>query len=159
MASSLWIYIPATPPRGPSSSVGIVTGYRLDGPGIEPPGDEISRTCPERPWVPPSLLYNGYQVFPGDKKSSRSVLLTPHSLLVPWSRKSTAIPLLSVRKFRPVEGRTLPYLESPIRLLLDCSSNVMAHGDARKGKWRGKLSNAVGSQYPSHYLRTCCIQQ
>ena len=34
----------------------------------------------------------------------------------------------------------------------------MAHGDAREGKWRGKLANAVGSQYPSHYLGTRCIQ-
>jgi len=26
---------------------------------------EIFRTCPGRPWGPPSLLYNGYRVFPG----------------------------------------------------------------------------------------------
>ena len=30
----------------------------------------------------------------------------------------------------------------------------MAHGDARVRKWRGKLANGVGSQYPSHYLGT-----
>jgi len=29
---------------------------------------EIFRTCPDRPWGPPSLLYNGYRVFPGGKK-------------------------------------------------------------------------------------------
>jgi hypothetical protein len=29
---------------------------------------EIFRTCPDRPWVPPSLLYNGYRVFPGGRK-------------------------------------------------------------------------------------------
>jgi hypothetical protein len=28
----------------------------------------------------------------------------------------------------------------------------------RVGKWRGKLANAVGSQYPSHYLGTRFIQ-
>ena len=44
--------------RGPGSAVGIATGYALDGPGIE------SRTCPDRPWGPTSLLYNGYRVFP-----------------------------------------------------------------------------------------------
>jgi hypothetical protein len=33
------------------------------------------------------------------------------------------------------------------------SWNVMAHGDAREGKWRGKLANGVGSQYSSNYLR------
>jgi len=30
-------------------------------------GGEIFRTCPDRPWSPPSLLYNGYRVFPGCK--------------------------------------------------------------------------------------------
>jgi len=34
----------------------------------------------------------------------------------------------------------------------------MAHGDAIVGNWSGKVSNAVGSQYPSHYLGTCSIQ-
>jgi hypothetical protein len=42
--------------------------YGLDGPGIESCGGEIFRTCPDRPWGPPSLLYNGYRVFPGDGK-------------------------------------------------------------------------------------------
>jgi hypothetical protein len=28
---------------------------------------------PEQPWVPPSLLYNGYRVFPGGKRSGRGV--------------------------------------------------------------------------------------
>ena len=40
---------------------------RLDGPEIESRWDEIFRTCPDRPWDPPSLLYNGYQVFPEGK--------------------------------------------------------------------------------------------
>ena len=54
---------------GRDSSVGIATGYWLDGPGIESRwGGEIFRTCPDRPWGPPSLLYNGYQVFPGGKE-------------------------------------------------------------------------------------------
>jgi hypothetical protein len=41
---------------GPGSAVGIATG------------GEIFRTCPDRPWGPPSLLYNGYRVFPGGKE-------------------------------------------------------------------------------------------
>ena len=54
---------------GPSSSVSIMTGYGVDGPGIESRwGGEIFRTCPDRPWGPPSLLYNGYRVFPGGKE-------------------------------------------------------------------------------------------
>ena len=28
---------------------------------------EIFRTLPDRPWGPPSLVYKGYRVFPGDK--------------------------------------------------------------------------------------------
>ena len=31
-------------------------------------GGEIFRTCPDRPWSPPSLLYNEYRVFPGGKE-------------------------------------------------------------------------------------------
>ena len=31
-------------------------------------GGEIFRTCPDRPWGPPSLLCNGYRVFPGGKE-------------------------------------------------------------------------------------------
>jgi len=38
---------------GPGSAVGIATGYELDG--------------PDRPWGPPSLLFNAYRVFPGGK--------------------------------------------------------------------------------------------
>ena len=33
-----------------------------------PGGAEIIRTCTDRPWGPPSLLYNGYWVFPGGKE-------------------------------------------------------------------------------------------
>ena len=51
---------------GPGSSVGIGTDYGLDGPGSKPGGDEIFR--PSRPALgPPSLLQNGYRVFPGGK--------------------------------------------------------------------------------------------
>ena len=37
-------------------------------------------------------------------KSGRGVTLTPHPLLVPWSRKSTAIPLLPLWAVRPVQS-------------------------------------------------------
>jgi len=53
---------------GPGSSVGIATGYGLDGPGIEP---RWGRDFPHlsRPALEPtSLLYNGYRVFPGGKE-------------------------------------------------------------------------------------------
>ena len=54
--------------KGRVSSVSIETGYGLDGPGIASRWGEIFRTCSERPWGPPSLLYNGYRVFPGSKE-------------------------------------------------------------------------------------------
>ena len=52
---------------GRISSVGIATRYGLDGKGSNPGGGEIFHTRPDRPWVPTSLLYNGYTVFPGGK--------------------------------------------------------------------------------------------
>jgi hypothetical protein len=51
---------------GPGTSVGIATDYGLDGPDIESRWGEIFR-YPDWPWGPPSLLYNGYRVFPGGK--------------------------------------------------------------------------------------------
>ena len=56
---------------GQDSSVGIATCYGLDGSGIKSRWGEIFRTRPDRPWVQPSLLYNGYQVFPGGKVAGR----------------------------------------------------------------------------------------
>ena len=50
----------------PGSSVGIATDYGLDGPGSNPGGDDIFRP-PYQPWGPPSLLYDGYRLFPGGK--------------------------------------------------------------------------------------------
>jgi len=64
--------------------VGIATGYGLDGPGIKSRWDEIFRTCPDRPWGPPSLLYNGYRIFPG-RKEQPGRDTDPSPLLVPWS--------------------------------------------------------------------------
>ena len=65
-------------------------------------GGEIFLTRRDRPWGSPSLLYNGYRVFPG-VNSGRGVTLIPHPLLVPWSRKSKAIPLLPLCTVRPVQ--------------------------------------------------------
>jgi hypothetical protein len=56
--------------------VGVATGYGLDVPGSNPGANETFRTCPDRPWGPPSLLHNGY----------RGVTLTLHPLLVPRSK-------------------------------------------------------------------------
>ena len=97
------IVLKASKTRRSGSSVGIATGYGLDGPGIESRRGEIFRISSDRPRGPPSLLYNGYRVFPW-VKSGRGVRLTLHPLLVPWSRKSRAIPLLPLWAVRPVQS-------------------------------------------------------
>jgi len=43
----------------------LTTGWTVR--GLNPGGGEIFPTCPDRPWGPTSLLYNGYRVFPGGK--------------------------------------------------------------------------------------------
>ena len=49
------------------SSVGTATHYGLDGPGMKSWWGRDFRTRPDRPWGPPSLLYNRYWVFQGVK--------------------------------------------------------------------------------------------
>ena len=54
--------------RGPGSSVGIATELRVGRFGDRiPVGAQFSARS-DRPWGPPSLLYNGYRVFPGGKE-------------------------------------------------------------------------------------------
>jgi hypothetical protein len=52
---------------GSGSSVGIATDYGLDDPGMESRWGAKISARPDRPLGPPSLLYNGYRVFPGGK--------------------------------------------------------------------------------------------
>ena len=63
---------------GRDSSVGIAICYGLEGPGIDLGEDEIFRTCSDRPRGPPSLLCNGYRVFPGGKAAG--VTWTTHPI-------------------------------------------------------------------------------
>jgi hypothetical protein len=53
----------------------VTTGWTVR--GSIPGGGEIFRTCPDWPWGPPGLLYNGYRVFPGCK--ARQVHAADHS--------------------------------------------------------------------------------
>ena len=89
---------------GPGSVVRIATGYGLDGRGIESRWrrdfPHLSRpvlgpTQPPVQWVPG--LSRGV-------KSGRGVTLTPHPILVPWSWKSKAVPLLPLWAVRPVQS-------------------------------------------------------
>ena len=71
--------------------------------GSNPGGGEIFHTCPDRSWVPSSLLYNVYRVFPGGKERlGRDA--DPSPLLVPSSRKSRAVPLLPLWVERLVQS-------------------------------------------------------
>ena len=90
---------------GPGSSIGIATGYGLDGPGIETWwGARFSVPVQTGPGAHPASCTMGTGSFPG-VKSGRGVTLTPHPLLVPWSWKGRAIPLLlPLWAVRPVEG-------------------------------------------------------
>jgi hypothetical protein len=78
---------------GPGSSVGIATGYGLEGPGIESRwGGEIFHTCPDPD--PLSLLYNGYRVFPvGRMRPERDA--DPSPLLVPGYKNKLELYLYS----------------------------------------------------------------
>jgi hypothetical protein len=84
---------------GPDSSVGIATGYGLDGPGIESRwGARFSAPVQSGPGAHPASCTVGTGSFPG-VESGRGVTLTPHPLLVPRPKNSRAIPLLSLRAF------------------------------------------------------------
>jgi len=82
---------------------GIATGYGLDGPGIESRWGRnflhLSRPALE----PPSLLYNGYRVFPGGKElPGRDADSSPLSSAVVMTDR--AISLLPLWAVRPVQS-------------------------------------------------------
>ena len=59
-----------------------------------PGGGEIFRTCPDRPWGPPSLLYNGYRVLPwGKERPGRDADLSPpYSAVIMKGQSYTSTP-------------------------------------------------------------------
>jgi len=90
--------------RGPGSVVGIATGYGMDGPGIESRwGRDFPHPSTPAPGAHPASCTMGTGSFPG-VRSDRGVTLTPHPLLVPWSRKINDIPLLPRWALRPVQN-------------------------------------------------------
>jgi hypothetical protein len=94
----------ANTPPGSGSVVGIATGYGFDGPGIEPRWGRdfphLSRLVLE-PAQPPVQWVSGLS---SEVKSGGGVTLTPHPLLVSWSWKGRAIPLLPLRALRLVQS-------------------------------------------------------
>jgi len=82
----------------------IATGYGLDGPGIESRrGRDFPHLSRPALGTHPAFCTMGTGSFPG-VKSGGGVTLTPHPLLVPWSWKSRAIPLLPLWAVRPVQS-------------------------------------------------------
>ena len=62
-------------------------------------GGEIFRTRPDRPWRPPSLLYNGFRVFPRGKVAGSWHRPPPLPNMAPRLKKSRAVPLLHLWAF------------------------------------------------------------
>jgi len=88
--------------------VGIATRYGLDGPGIEYRcGSRFSATVQTGPGPHPAYCTMGTGSFQG-VNSGRCVTLTPHPLLVPWSRKSRAMVKCSVLQFFLCHSSKLP---------------------------------------------------
>jgi len=119
---------------GQDSSVAIATGYGLDGPGIESRWGEIFRTCPDRPWSPPSHMYDGYRVFSGGKeRPGRDADPSPPSSAVGHERVELYFyspygPYGLYRASVSVQGCTLslPYMMTTSQLLYVCFITVVS---------------------------------
>ena len=86
----------------PGSVVSIATGHGLGGPCDRiPVGARFPVPVHTGPGVHTASCIIGTGSFPGIK-SARGVTLTHHPFIVPWSRKSRAINLLSLLAERPV---------------------------------------------------------
>ena len=89
---------------GPGSVVGIATGYGLDGPGIESRWvRDFPHPVQTGPGAHPASCTMGTGSFPG-VNSSPGMTLNPHSLLVSWLWKGSAIPLLPLWAIRPAQN-------------------------------------------------------
>ena len=89
---------------GRDSSVGIATELRAGRSGDRiPVGARFSAPVQTGPGAHPASCTRGTGSFLG-VKSGRGVTLTSHPFLVPWSRKSRAIPLLPLWAIRPVQN-------------------------------------------------------
>jgi hypothetical protein len=97
----------------PVSAVAIADWLRAGRSG-DPVGARFSVPVQTGPGVHPATCTVGTGSFPGVKRG-RGVTLTPHPLLVPWSRKSRDKHLLPLWVVRPVQSLsacircTLPY--------------------------------------------------
>jgi hypothetical protein len=95
-----------------------------------PVGARFSAPVQTGPRAHPASCTMGTDSFPG-VKSGRGVRLTPHLLLVSWSWKGRAIPLLPLRAVRPVQS---------LSALQGCALPYMTHYSVRF-KWQRKLND------------------
>jgi len=89
------------------SAYRLATGWTVG--GSNPGGGEIFRTCPDRPWGPPSLLCNGYRVFPkGKERPERDTDPSPPSSAVGHERVDLYLysPLWAVRPVQSLSACT-----------------------------------------------------
>ena len=92
------IYIQLCSVSGPGSSVGIATELQAGRSGDRIPvggGAIFSAPVQIGPGAHPAACTMGTGSFPG-VKSGRGLTVTPHPLLVPWSRRGRAMSLLPV---------------------------------------------------------------
>ena len=108
---------------GRDSSVGIATGYGLDGPGIEfRLGGRFSARVQTGPGAHPASCTMDTGSSPG-VKYGRGVMMTTNPLLVPWSWKSRAISLPTLwATTGPVTGALYLYLLQIMQVLIMMSS-------------------------------------
>ena len=89
---------------GPGSAVGVATALRAGRSGDRiPVGTRFSAPVQTGNGAHPASCTMGTGSFPG-VKSGHGVTLTPHPLLVPWSWRGRAIPLLPLWTVRPVQS-------------------------------------------------------
>jgi hypothetical protein len=107
---------------GPGSSVGIATGYELDGHGTESRwGRDFSHLS--RPGLHPPSCKMGTGSFPG-VECGRGVTLTPHPLLVPRSKSRVELYLYTPQgPSWPVKRVKPTYLQFENNVMFDTSES------------------------------------
>jgi len=104
LLSTLLLNLSLSITYGPGSSVCILTGYGLYGPGIDYRlGARLSAPVQTGPGAHTASCTMGTGSFPG-VKSGQGVTLNPHPVPVPWSRKSISVPLLTLWTVRPQQS-------------------------------------------------------
>jgi hypothetical protein len=124
----------------------LATGWTVR--GSNPGEGEIFRICPDRPWGLLSLLYNGYQVFPGGKKRpGRDADPSPPSSVV--GNKRVELYLYSpygtyglCRASVPAQGCTLAFFVISLCELVGCDAGHVK----TEQKWKYEQKNTPGQK-------------